>query len=113
MKVQNFSASKFFGDKSDENIIPIGMQNADIMSDPVVLENLNYFAPEFIEYGQESPAMDFWSFGCIIYFMLTGKKPFEANSPQNTIVKILNNDYSFDDHLNISEDAQDLIYKLL
>ena len=57
--------------------------------------------------------MDFWALGCLIYFMLTGKEPFHARSSQDIIHNILNNDLEWDDSLEISEDAKDIVTKLL
>ena len=114
LKVKNFASSKFFGHMEQCNVIPIGAQNQNFANDPEVLGNLNYFSPEFIEFGQESPAMDFWALGCILYFMLTGKEPFEGRSPQDVIHNIINNELEeLDDDLNISEEAKDVLDKLL
>jgi len=34
LKIQNFAASKFFGPKKADNVIPIGMQRKNIVDDP-------------------------------------------------------------------------------
>ena len=43
---------------------------------PEELNGLNYIAPEFIEDGLSLPAMDLYAFGCVIFEMITGRKPF-------------------------------------
>ena len=98
----------------DSNVIPIGTKNKNLANDQDILSQLNYFAPEFIEFFEESPAMDFWALGCIIYFMLTGKEPFEGRTRQDVVRNILNNELrKFDDDINLSDEGKDIIDKLL
>jgi serine/threonine protein kinase len=51
----------------------------------------DYIAPELLKqkrsYGQE---VDWWSFGCLIYDMLTGRPPFFGESNKITFEKIQN-----------------------
>ena len=41
---------------------------------------LNYVAPEMIQDNDATLATDIWSFGCILYKMLTGNVPFTGTN---------------------------------
>jgi serine/threonine protein kinase len=57
--------------------------------------------------------IDFWCFGIIIYEMLTGWPPFIGKNRQMIFNKILSFDIEFDPIDKISDQAQDIIRKLL
>ena len=40
----------------------------------------DYIAPEVLEEEVSGPPADIWSFGVILYMMLSGKSPFKAVS---------------------------------
>ena len=66
-----------------------------------------YIAPEVYQgmgYAQE---IDWWSYGIVLYEMLTGKFPFKQNPNTKKIIPIVN--YT----VNISPQAKDLIEQLL
>jgi hypothetical protein len=73
---------------------------------------LDYFSPEIIEPNKShSFSTDYWSMGCIIFEMLTGKPPFETRDKPSTMRRIANVQYTCPPHM--SELAKDLISKLL
>ncbi len=74
----------------------------------------NYIAPEVLE-GKcgHSYEVDSWSLGVIIYTLLIGKPPFETSDVKATYKRIRMNAYSFPEHVIISENAKDLIQKIL
>lgn len=74
----------------------------------------NYIAPEVIE-GKtgHSYEVDIWSLGVVIYTLLVGKPPFETSNVKKTYSRIKTNSYNFPDHIEVSEDAKDLIKKIL
>lgn len=78
------------GKQHKKNVFAKGSREAQIL--PGIKEGLNYIAPEFIEERIDSPAMDFWAFGCIIYFMLTGTDPFSAETEQEVKLRIISRD---------------------
>ena len=72
---------------------------------------LQYSPPEVLLNGNISYSADLWSYGCLIYELLTGKTPFEGSNDQETLQNILNVDYNFPQDL--PQVAKDLISKLL
>ena len=71
-----------------------------------------YLAPEVLErernYGK---SCDWWSFGCVIYEMLTGHPPFYSTDRKKMFDDIKNRDVKFYDFHSVS--AKDLLTKLL
>jgi len=74
----------------------------------------NYIAPEVLESKQgHSYEVDIWSFGVILYAMIIGKPPFETQEIKLTYKRIKAIDYSFPETAPISDEAKDLITKIL
>lgn len=77
----------------------------------------NYIAPEVIDGNKQSAGhsfeVDIWALGVIMYATLVGKPPYEAKDVKSTYQRILNNEYSFPPHLNISDNAKHLIGGML
>jgi polo-like kinase 1 len=70
----------------------------------------NYIAPEILDgKAGHSYEVDTWSLGVIIYTMLIGKPPFETTDVKTTYRLIRMNSYSFPGHVEISENAKNLI----
>lgn len=78
-----------------------------------------YCAPERLNQYQESKAVDMWSIGCILYFMLFGVPPFYSNKEDEEehddeiFDSVLNNTVKFPEGKNVSNMAKDLILRLL
>lgn len=74
-------------------------------------------APEVIKGEEHTFALDFWSLGVITYEFLTGKLPFNDDTPEKVFKKILNRDIVFPqigyEEGEISPNAFDFINKLL
>ena len=74
----------------------------------------NYIAPEVLEgKAGHSYEVDIWSLGVIIYTLIIGKPPFETTDVKATYRRIRQNNYSFPDHISISNAAKDLIKAIL
>lgn len=75
----------------------------------------NYIAPEILERKSvgHSYEVDLWAMGVILYTLLIGRPPFETDDVNETYKRIHNNEYSFPSHIFISEDAKDMIKKIL
>jgi len=77
----------------------------------------NYIAPEVIQGDRASRGhsfeVDIWSMGVIMFTCLVGKPPYEAKDVKATYQRIMANQYKFPTNLSISEDAKDLIVRML
>lgn len=70
-----------------------------------------YVSPEILKGNAAHLATDLWSYGCIIYQMISGLPPFRGPTDYLIFQKVLNVDYEFPE--GFDENAQDLIQKLL
>ena len=48
----------------------------------------HYMAPEVLSGGPHSKESDLWSFGCVLYELFSGEKPFVADSFAELVTKI-------------------------
>ena len=75
----------------------------------------SYLSPEIIDGENYSYETDIWSLGIIMYFMLSGKLPFEGKSQIDIFNSIKNKFLNFNDRVwkYVSEDAKNLIKCML
>ncbi|KAJ3445445.1 cell cycle protein kinase dbf2-related [Anaeramoeba flamelloides] len=79
----------------------------------------NYMSPEILSRKGYDNSVDFWSLGCILFEMLSGKPPFQASTIEETLSNILHYQVQLTQPLLqngekiIGEEAWDLIIKLL
>lgn len=73
----------------------------------------NYIAPEIIAKTAYSFECDIWSIGVLIYTMLIGTPPFQKKTAKEIYYSIKKNDWTIPDNCLISNEAKDLISKLL
>ena len=50
---------------------------------------VEYMAPEIVNRRGHGPASDWWSFGVLMYEMLTGTLPFHGDSRKETMMQIM------------------------
>ena len=76
---------------------------------------LGYVAPEVLLKQPYSFGCDLWSYGCIIYALLSGSLPFDHESQKETIKMTIHKELVFDLPCwqNHSPTCKDLIKKLL
>nr|ANC96913.1 neochrome [Mesotaenium caldariorum] len=72
-----------------------------------------YIAPEIVTGAGHTAAIDWWSFGILLYEMLYGITPFCGGSMRQTFSNILNQELYFPPEIEVSEEAIDLISLLL
>ncbi|KIM47384.1 hypothetical protein M413DRAFT_22065 [Hebeloma cylindrosporum] len=72
-----------------------------------------YLAPEVIQGLPYSYEVDWWSFGTMLYEMLTGVTPFWANNHSDMYVRVLQDELQFPDDRAIDQDTKSLIRGLL
>ena len=57
-----------------------------------VLGSIHFMAPEQFERAKLDQRTDMYSIGCVYYFCLTGKYPFQGSSPAEVMISHLNGD---------------------
>ncbi len=73
-----------------------------------------YIAPEVLEgKNGHSYEVDTWSIGVVFYTCLVGKPPFETSDVKSTYKLIKSNTYSFPERLHLSDQAKNLIRRIL
>ena len=119
------------GDIKSANILLVKVQNimlikigefnlAKRFEEPMTSDcgTLIFKAPEIVK-GKlrtcDSPAVDLWSAGVILFFLLEGSPPFYDTDPVKLQAAICAGKFPFEDSAweNISENAKDLVSKLL
>ncbi|XP_035229685.1 ribosomal protein S6 kinase beta-2-like [Stegodyphus dumicola] len=72
---------------------------------------VDFMAPEILTRSGHGLAADWWSFGAVMYNMLTGSPPYTAKNQKAKVEKILNKKLRFPRY--VTEVAKDLMRKLL
>ena len=63
--------------------------STDITGGGTILGTLHYMAPEQIEGGEADARSDIWSFGAVLYKMVTGTRPFSGETTATVVSSIL------------------------
>ncbi|KAH9968277.1 kinase-like domain-containing protein, partial [Russula dissimulans] len=100
-----------FGKCRDFRGFPGGMNNAETTAS--LCGTAEYFAPEVIKGLPYSYAVDWWSLGTILYEMLTGNRPFDADNMSDMYDRILHDGLRFPDDPIVDHHTRNFIQKLL
>ena len=74
----------------------------------------SFLSPEIINQAPLVPASDIYSFGCVLYFMLMGQKPYSGNTSIETLWKQSKGPLpTFPSDLPISQGMQELVHRCL
>lgn len=87
----------------------IGSQHDDRCTS--IIGTPEYMAPEVLKGEKYDYLVDWWSLGCVIYDMMTGKPPFTGNSHKVIQDKIIKHKLKLPFYFSL--DAKDLLNKLL
>ena len=73
-----------------------------------------YISPEVLK-GKYHAESDIWSMGVLLYFLVSGLKPFEGDTREELFGKISKSQFDFnrDEFKKVSAECKDLITKLL
>ena len=116
LKPENILVDSDKGDEITIKLIDFGTSNYFEKNKKLKLQvgSPYYIAPEVLE-GNYNEKCDIWSCGCILYVMLVGYPPFEANSTDELLKKVKKGKYdlSGDDWEYVSLEAKDLIKRML
>jgi len=58
----------------------------------VILGTAAYMSPEQAKGRPVDKRSDIWAFGCVLYEMLTGKRPFDGEDVSETLASVLRSD---------------------
>lgn len=77
--------------------------------------SLSYMAPELLMKSNviASPEQDIWAIGCILYYMVVGKLPFEDKTNTGLVKKICESAVDFPKNFKLSPEVVDLITHML
>ncbi len=88
-------------------------EKANLTQTAFMMGTPNYMSPEQCMAQAADQRSDIYSFGCVLYECLTGRKPFSAESDLAVMDKHLHEQVSFNPADKISADLQSIIFKCL
>lgn len=110
IKVTDFGTAKLLDHETDKHGNELNTYSQNIRASSFV-GTAQYVAPELLNDKYVTKACDLWAYGCILYIMIAGKAPFNANTEYLTFQKISKLKYSYPP--NFPTIIRDLIEKLL
>ncbi len=92
LKPENLMLVPISGGRIQTKVVDFGIAHALQHSEKLtqtgsVFGTAHYMAPEQASGGEISEATDIYALGCILYELLTGEEPFQAESPMGLLMK--------------------------
>jgi len=111
LKVLDFGLAKSFGSQSaDDTASESPTVTSGGTTAGTVLGTAAYMSPEQARGRPLDKRTDIWSFGCVLYEVLTGKSCFDGETPSDTLARILERE---PDWSAVPEDTPAVIEELL
>jgi Tol biopolymer transport system component len=88
VKLLDLGLAKLLSSGSSEDALPT-LADAAVTRDGAVLGTPSYMSPEQARGQAVDRRADVWAFGCVLYEMLTGRRPFPGRTVSDTIAAIL------------------------
>jgi hypothetical protein len=100
VKVLDFGLAKVLGDGNGEessrsDAVDSPTITAEFTRQGVVLGTAPYMSPEQLRGRSLDKRTDIWSFGCILYECLSGRRPFKGESTSDVIAQVLQGEPDF------------------
>jgi serine/threonine protein kinase/Tol biopolymer transport system component len=97
VKVLDFGIAKPFAGPADEGAAGSGPLDPDPTTTPgTLLGTAPYMSPEQVRGLPVDPRSDLWTFGCVLYEMLTGARAFPGHSAPDVVAAVLRDDVDWD-----------------
>lgn len=110
IKSQNIMISKN-GVKVTDFGIAKAVSSSTITAVGNIMGSVHYFSPEQARGGYIDERSDIYSLGIVMYEMLTGKVPFDGDSPVTIALKHIQEEILFDDFDDTPSEIKDVIRK--
>ena len=90
VKVLDFGLAKAFQPAGgDPNLSDVTTMTVEATTTGVILGTVGYMSPEQTRGTPTDKRADIWAFGCVLYEMLSGRRPFRGDTRSDTMAAVL------------------------